>query len=121
MSLAKGTLTKFEHIQRVRILYRRSLRGMQDWGVVPLPVWYEEAFKIRKEIEKNRREADPAKIDTMVAELEKWADERSCHTPYIPPDDFGGTSYARNLPITRKILDPYGRPPNPKTDKGHGH
>mmetsp|Transcript_3259 Transcript_3259/g.8818 ORF Transcript_3259/g.8818 Transcript_3259/m.8818 type:complete len:112 (-) Transcript_3259:104-439(-) len=85
------------HTNRVCMLYKRALRQSLHWMVFR-ESWHSEIVLIRAEIEKNRHERNEEKIEQLVSDFEKELDYRIHPSPYIIPENPGGTKWQRNVP-----------------------
>ncbi|CAN6463705.1 unnamed protein product [Victoria cruziana] len=81
--------------QRVRILYRRTLKDTLDW-VVHRHLFYQEASDLREKFEANRHVEDVDAIDRMLDEAEARFGRWRHPDPYIVPWAPGGSKFCRN-------------------------
>merc|ERR1712025_1309554 len=80
----------------VKTIYRRALREGENW-ILNRNVWYDFAEAVRAEIEKNKNEKDPEKLQLLCAAAEIDLDHNRHPIPYIIPTEQGGTSWGRNV------------------------
>ncbi|KAH9297700.1 hypothetical protein KI387_029382, partial [Taxus chinensis] len=94
--------------ERVRILYRRSLKNALSW-VVRRQLFWEDASRVRDEFEANRHVDDIDRIDRMIEAAEAKLTRWSHPDPYIVPWAPKGSKFARNPPVPEvEIVFDYG-------------
>ncbi|KAK9690994.1 hypothetical protein RND81_09G169700 [Saponaria officinalis] len=96
--------------QRVRILYRRSLRDTLNWAV-HRHLFYQDADELRKKFDAQKNVEDLDTIDRMIAhgeaEYNKWRHPDPYTVPWAP----GGSKFCRNPepPKGIEIIYDYGQ------------
>ncbi|GAA5918878.1 hypothetical protein JCM1841_006655 [Sporobolomyces salmonicolor] len=69
------------HRQYVQHLYRRALKGAQDW-YVRSDLWRNKAIEIRAQFERNRNVRDPRAVAALLNEAEKEVQRLAHPDPY---------------------------------------
>lgn len=85
------------HRRYVQHLYRRALKGAQDW-YVRRDLWRDRAIEIRVAFEKNKNVKDPRAVALLLNEAEKEVIRLSHPDPYRAPLFAEGTKWERNAP-----------------------
>ncbi|ORY56533.1 hypothetical protein BCR35DRAFT_309777 [Leucosporidium creatinivorum] len=85
------------HRRYVQHLYRRALKGAQDW-YVRRDLWRNKAIEIRVQFERNRHVKDPRAVAALLNEAEKEVQRMAHPDPYRPSLFPDGTKWERNLP-----------------------
>eukprot|EP00270_Netrium_digitus_P014552 TRINITY_DN4961_c0_g1_i3.p1 TRINITY_DN4961_c0_g1~~TRINITY_DN4961_c0_g1_i3.p1 ORF type:complete len:138 (+),score=35.71 TRINITY_DN4961_c0_g1_i3:58-414(+) len=88
--------------QRVRTLYRQSLKNLMSWCIFR-DLFYTEADKLRAEFETNKNETNVDRIDRLIAAGEEKLQRNHHPDPYTVPWYVGGSKYARNPPVPEEI------------------
>lgn len=85
------------HRRYVQHLYRRALKGAQDW-YVRRDLWRNRAIEIRVMFERNRNIRDPRAVAKLLNEAEEEVQRMSHPDPYRPSLFPDGTKWERNVP-----------------------
>ncbi|KAM0791500.1 hypothetical protein ACM66B_005953 [Microbotryomycetes sp. NB124-2] len=85
------------HKRYVQHLYRRALKGAQDW-YVRRDLWRNKAIEIRVEFERNRNVKDPRAVANLLRQAEQQVAAMSHPDPYKPSMFPDGTKWERNVP-----------------------
>ncbi|MED6131527.1 NADH dehydrogenase [ubiquinone] 1 beta subcomplex subunit 9 [Stylosanthes scabra] len=99
--------------ERVRILYRRSLKDALNWAV-HRRIFYVDAAKLRDRFEQYRHVDDLDTIDRMIEDGEATYNKWRHPDPYIVPWAPGGSKFTRNPtpPEGIEIVYNFGREDN---------
>ncbi|XP_074275467.1 NADH dehydrogenase [ubiquinone] 1 beta subcomplex subunit 9-like [Silene latifolia] len=95
--------------QRVRLLYRRSLRDTLNWAV-HRHLFYQDADELRKKFDAHKNVEDLDTIDRMIANGEAEYNKWRHPDPYVVPWAPGGSKFCRNPepPKGIEIIYDYG-------------
>ncbi|KAJ7558725.1 hypothetical protein O6H91_04G053100 [Diphasiastrum complanatum] len=89
--------------QRVRLLYRRSLKNVLSWAM-DRDLFYNEATKLREEFEEHKNVNDLPTIDRLLLKGETRLAKLAHPDPYIVPWAPGGSKYARNPAVPPEAM-----------------
>ncbi|KAF3530214.1 hypothetical protein DY000_02036566 [Brassica cretica] len=81
--------------ERVRILYRRTLKDTLNWAV-HRHIFYRDASDLREKFNANQDVEDVDRIDKLIAHGESEYDKWRHPDPYIVPWAPGGSKFCRN-------------------------
>ncbi|XP_020572151.1 NADH dehydrogenase [ubiquinone] 1 beta subcomplex subunit 9 [Phalaenopsis equestris] len=96
--------------ERVRLLYRRALKGTLDWAV-HRHLFYHDADELRVKFDANKHVEDLDTIDRLINEGEASYAKWQHPDPYIVPWAPGGSKFTRNPvpPQGVEIVYNYGK------------
>ncbi|KAI8848707.1 hypothetical protein BC829DRAFT_393692 [Chytridium lagenaria] len=91
------------HSQRIRRLYRQSLKLTQDW-FWQREEYREKAVMIREMFEARKNVTNPQEIDNLILKTEHLLAKYYHPQPYISPTAPGGSKWERNIPVPEEIV-----------------
>ncbi|KAJ3096310.1 DNA-directed DNA polymerase eta rad30 [Phlyctochytrium planicorne] len=91
------------HSQRVRRLYKKSLKLTQDW------FWQREEARekcviIRHLFDQNRNVTNPHQLESLFVQAEHLLAKYHHPSPYISPAAPGGSKWERNIPFPEELI-----------------
>lgn len=103
-------LTSLAHRQRVCLLYRHSLKLVENYAV-KRSLFNSEARRLRAEFDENKNITDPLKATFLVDRGFYWLNKYPHPEPYIYPWMPGGTLYMRCEPLPPHVVEAHSNIP----------
>jgi len=114
----KGKEMSLTQAQRVVRLYRQMVKSARDW-VVDIEYWRQNALEIRYRFDQNAKITDKKTIERLITEGETLLAKYRHPNPYITPSGVDGTSWERDVPIPKDVVESgFG---NFERDDSHDH